>query len=195
MHEALNDIAVIEQVLQGQQSAYAMLVNKYQQYVFTLVMRYVNNREVAEELAQDVFVKAYRYLADFKGQSKFSTWLYTIVHTTCLSHLRKKPENTILTEQDKLVAISDEYSPGQQPSDVLEQKTQKHLLANAMKHLPKTDAELLTLFYQAEQSVNEIGIILGLTESNVKVRLLRARQKLKEILESRYKNEISSNFK
>ena len=158
-------------------------------------MRYVNNREVAEELAQDVFVKAYRYLADFKGQSRFSTWLYTIVHTTCLSHLRKKAGNTIPTEQDKLVALSDEYNPEQQPSDVLEQKTQRQLLGSAIKHLPEADAELLTLFYQAEQSVNEIGVILGLTESNVKVRLLRARQKLKDILESRYKNEINSNFK
>lgn len=186
MHDRQEDIVIIEQVLQGQQAAYATLVNKYQQYVFTLVLRYINNRETAEELAQDVFVKAYRCLADFKGQSKFSTWLYTIVHTTCLSHLRKKAGNSILIEQDKLAALSDEYNPAQQPSDMLEQKTQKQLLANAMKQLPESDAELLTLYYQAEQSVNEIGVILGLTESNVKIRLLRARQKLKEVLETRY---------
>ncbi len=90
MQGQADDIAVIQSILQGQQSAYATLVNRYQLYVFTLVMRYVNNREIAEELAQDVFVKAYRYLADFKGNSKFSTWLYTIVNTTCLSYIRKK---------------------------------------------------------------------------------------------------------
>ena len=90
MPAELDDIAVIQLILQGQQAAYATLVNRYQQYVFTLAMRFVNNRELAEELAQDVFVKAYKYLADFKGNCKFSTWLYTIVNTTCLSHLRKK---------------------------------------------------------------------------------------------------------
>jgi len=85
-------------VLQGQQAAYATLVTRYEGYVFTIAMRFVNNREVAEELAQDAFVKAYRYLADFKGNSKFSTWLYTIVNTTCLSHLRKKKDEAILLE-------------------------------------------------------------------------------------------------
>src|SRR3954467_5276953 len=98
MHQQTDDIAVIQMVLQGQQAAYATLVERYQQYVFTLAMRYVNNRELAEELSQDVFVKAYRCLADFKGHSKFSTWLYTIVNSTCLSQLRKKKDDTVLLE-------------------------------------------------------------------------------------------------
>src|ERR1700722_12870869 len=122
MHEHLDDIAVIQMVLQGQQAAYATLVARYQQYVFTLVMRYVNNRELAEELSQDVFVKAYRYLADFKGNCKFSTWLYTIVNTTCLSHLRKKKDETILLEEEKMVSISDN-SNSEKPSDRMEQRT------------------------------------------------------------------------
>ena len=189
MQEQLDDIAVIQNILKGQQAAYGILVTRYQQYVLTLAMRYVNNREVAEELAQDVFVKAYRYLADFKGNSKFSTWLYTIVHTTCLSHLRKKKDETILLEEEKMVSISDR-TDGQKPSDRLEQKTQKQMLENAMKHLPEADAEILTLFYQAEQSIEEVGVIMGLTTSNVKVKLFRARQKLKEVLESKYSQEL-----
>jgi len=186
-----DDIAVIQKILQGQQNAYAVLVNRYQSYVFTLVMRYVNDRELAEELAQDVFVKAYRYLADFKGNSKFSTWLYTIVHTTCLSHMRKKKDETILLEEEKMISISD-HTFSQKSSEKLEQKTQKQMLENAMKHLPASDAQLVTLFYMAEQSMDEIGIILGLTAGNVKVRLFRARQKLKEILESKYGKELIS---
>ena len=189
MHHETDDIAVIQTILQGQQTAYAALVDKYQPYVFTLVMRFVNNREVAEELSQDVFVKAYRYLADFKGNSKFSTWLYTIVNTTCLSHLRKKKDGTVLLEEEKMVAISDN-SFGDRPSDRLEQRTQKQMLESAMKHLPEADAQLITLFYQGEQSIDEIGVIMGLTSTNVKVKLFRARQKLKEILESRYSREL-----
>ena len=189
MHEQLDDIAIIQMILQGQQSAYATLVMRYEQYVFTIAMRFVNNREVAEELAQDVFVKAYRYLADFKGNSKFSTWLYTIVNTTCLSHIRKKKDETLLLEEEKMIALSDS-SYGEKPFDRMEQKSQKQMLENAMKHLPEQDAEIITLFYLAEQSVDEIGVIVGLTTSNVKVRLFRARQKLKEVLERDYHREL-----
>ena len=189
MHEELDDISIIQMVLQGQQSVYATLVARYEKYVFTIVMRFVNNREIAEELAQDVFVKAYRYLADFKGTSKFSTWLYTIVNTTCLSYLRKKKDETILLEEEKMVSVSDN-SFSEKPSDRMEQRTQKLMLESAMKHLPEQDAEILILFYQAEQSVEETGIILGLTASNVKVRLFRARQKLKEVLERNYRKEL-----
>ena len=186
----LDDTAVIQMVLQGQQAAYATLVTRYQQYVFTLTMRYVNNREQAEELAQDVFVKAYRCLADFKGNSKFSTWLYTIVNTTCLSHLRKRKDGTILLEEEKMITISDNSS-AEKPSDRMEQRTQKQMLNNALKHLPESDAQMLTLFYQGEQSVEEIGMILGLSVSNVKVKLFRARQKLKDVLENRFSRELA----
>src|ERR1700742_1713900 len=127
MQVPVDDMLVIQKILQGHPSAYSSLVDKYQSYVFTLAMRYVNDRELAEELAQDVFVKAYRYLADFKGNSKFSTWLYTIVHTTCLSQMRKKKDETVLLEEEKMVSISDNAYE-QKPADRLEQKTQKQLL-------------------------------------------------------------------
>ena len=99
-----HDSDIIAMVLNGQKDAFSILVQRYQQYVFTLAMRYVNNkREDAEELSQDVFVKAYRFLGDFKQTSKFSTWLYTIVHTTAISHLRKKKGNEIHIDEDKLI--------------------------------------------------------------------------------------------
>ncbi len=77
-----SDIEIISAVLNGNQQAYAVIVQRHQTFVFTLVLRYIKNREDAEEVAQDVFVKAYKALADFKGASKFSTWLYTITNTT-----------------------------------------------------------------------------------------------------------------
>ena len=85
-----SDIELISTVLKGDQQAYALIVERYQSFVFTLVLRYIKSREDAEEVAQDIFVKAYRALADFKGASKFSTWLYTIVTTNCISFLIKK---------------------------------------------------------------------------------------------------------
>ena len=80
MSTGLNDNEIISKVLDGDQQAYAVLVNRYQNYVFTLTLRIMKTREDAEEVAQDVFIKAYRSLADFRGASKFSTWLYTIVN-------------------------------------------------------------------------------------------------------------------
>ena len=89
-----SDEEIIGRILKGDQSAFAMLVERYKNYVFTLVLRFTENREDAEEISQDVFVKAYRSLADFRGDSKFSTWLFTITRTTCLSFLRKKKLDT-----------------------------------------------------------------------------------------------------
>ena len=189
MPETGDDIALIQLALQGRRSAYSVLVSRYQAYVFTIALRYAGNRELAEELAQDVFVKAFRHLPDFKGNSKFSTWLYTIVHTTCLSHLRRKNDPAIYPGDEHIEHWVDNSSQAVHAESLLEQKTQKHLLTEAIGHLPETDGAIITLYYQAEQSLEEISTITGLTPGNVKVRLFRARQKLKEILEKRYTNE------
>src|ERR1700753_2173349 len=94
MQSKLSDIELIVQTLSGNQSAYADLVKRHQRYVFTLAMRFAKNREDAEEIAQDCFIKAYRSLDSFKQESKFSTWLYTIVYTTAMTTLRKKKLDT-----------------------------------------------------------------------------------------------------
>src|ERR1700753_4127752 len=94
MQSKLPDIDLIKQTLTGNQSAYADLVKRHQRYVFTLAMRFAKNREDAEEIAQDCFIKAYRSLDSFKQESKFSTWLYTIVYTTAMTALRKKKVDT-----------------------------------------------------------------------------------------------------
>src|SRR5882762_10613932 len=101
MHTELTDTEIIKRILKGEQAIFAILVQRYQQYVFTLVHRFTDNREDAEEISQDIFVKAFRSLADFRGESKFSTWLYTIVRTSCLTFLRKKKLDTVSIDNDK----------------------------------------------------------------------------------------------
>lgn len=174
-----DDLLVIETILKGKADAYAMIVDRYQAFVFTLVLRYVTNREVAEELAQDVFIKAYRSLADFKGNSKFSTWLYTITSTTCLSYLRRRKDQTILPGDEKMVLLSDYRQ--QQP----EQDDKKQELQLAMSRLPAEDATIITLHYHGEQSLEEIGKIMGITATNAKVKLFRARQKLRGLMQQK----------
>ncbi|MGN6568365.1 MAG: RNA polymerase sigma factor [Flavipsychrobacter sp.] len=190
MQQQSDDMLLIQAILQGQHNSYAQLVDKYQAYVFTLVLRYVPDRPLAEELAQDVFMKAFRCLADFKGNSKFSTWLYTIVNTTCLSHLRKKKDETVLLAHEQISAHLDQFQSTDNADDRLKQKARESFIATAMRYLPPEDAKIITLFYQLEQSVDEIGKVLGITTANVKVKLFRARQKLREIIETKFRNEL-----
>src|SRR6476659_10119331 len=112
MHTEPNDMDIISRVLQGDSAAYASLVQRYQNLVFTIVLRYVKSREDAEEVAQDVFVKAYRSLADFKGASKFSTWLYTIATTTSLTALRKKKLEIHSLDNEKVFEVADNVDSG-----------------------------------------------------------------------------------
>jgi RNA polymerase sigma factor (sigma-70 family) len=184
------DSDIILQVMQGQTKAYALLVDRYQNFVFTLVLRYINNREEAEEVAQDIFVKAFRSLADFRGQSKFSTWLYTIVNTTCISRLRKNQEKLIFKEHDELAHLSENNSTFSNAVHLAESRSEKKLIDTAIASLPEMDSQVITLYYQHEQTMEEIGTILGLTVNNVKIRLFRARQKLKVILSKDYMDEV-----
>lgn len=179
------DNEIISKVLKGEQALYAQLVKRYQNFVFTIVLRYTANREDAEEIAQDVFVKAYRSLADFRGESKFSTWLYTIVTTTCITFLRKKkvPIHSLDTEQ--VFEVADNQNSSFKANQV-EQKSKVQVIHEAMRLLSIDDARIITLFYQAEQSLEEIGRILGIDPNTAKVKLHRARQRLKEKMEKHY---------
>ncbi len=180
MQDQLQDPDIIRQVLSGQQHAYAVLVERYQHFVFTIALRHVKDREEAEDMAQETFIKAYRSLADFKGDSKFSTWLYVICNNTCMSHTRKRKGDVVSLEEHHH-AIADTSK---------DHRSQKAVIQKSLDHLPETDAQIITLFYLAEQSLEETAQILGLSLSNVKVRLFRARQKLKDILETRFSEEL-----
>ncbi|MBI1341832.1 MAG: sigma-70 family RNA polymerase sigma factor [Terrimonas sp.] len=189
MSTGLHDNEIISRVLQGEQNAYAELVNRYQPYVFTLVLRFIKNREEAEEVAQDIFIKAYRSLADFRRESKFSTWLYTIVNTTCITFLRKKRLDTYSLDNEKVFEMADNVDSGFSANQV-EQKSKLTMVTKAISMLNPDDAEVITLFYKAEQSLEEIGQILGLEPNTVKVRLHRARQRLKEKMELHFAQEV-----
>ena len=179
------DIDIISAVLNGNQQAYAQIVDRYQGFVFTLVLRYIKSREDAEEVAQDIFVKAYRALADFKGTAKFSTWLYTIVTTTCISFLRKKKLETHSLDNEKVFEAAESKDSGMNANQI-EQKSKLAMVHNAIAMLSADDAEIVTLFYKGEQSLEEIAQILGIEANAVKVRLHRARTRLKEKMQKTF---------
>ncbi|HVS98314.1 MAG TPA: sigma-70 family RNA polymerase sigma factor [Puia sp.] len=184
-HIELTDTEIIKKVLQGEQAVYAQLVHRYQQYVFTLAFRFTDNREDAEEIGQDVFVKAYRSLADFRGDSKFSTWLFTIVRTSCITFLRKKRlETTSIDNERTLVQLENRESGFN--ANTVEQKSRHAMVNQAIRMLSPDDAQLITLFYKGEQSLEEIGKIMGYDPNTIKVKLHRARHRLKDKLEKHF---------
>ena len=189
MSTGFNDNEVISRVLKGDQQAYAELVNRYKSYVFTLALRFTKNREDAEEVSQDIFIKAYRYLADFRGASKFSTWLYTIVNSTCITFLRKKKLEVHSLDNEKVFEVADSQDSGMQ-ANLVEQKSRVTMVNNAIRMLNSDDAEIITLFYKAEQSLEEIAQVLGIEPNAAKVRLHRARGRLKEKMETYFTEEL-----
>ena len=189
MQSKLSDIELIEQTLAGDQSAYADLVKRHQRFVFTLAMRFAKSREDAEEIAQDCFIKAYRSLNSFQRQSKFTTWLYSIVYTTAMTALRKKRVNTdSIDDEDTFIQIENKIS-GYDADDV-ENKSRSYYVNQAIAQLLPDDATIITLFYNGEQSLEEIGQTMGIDPNTVKVKLFRARQRLKEKLERNLKHEV-----
>lgn len=188
MGDKFSDNELIQKVLDGDKAAYATLVARHQRFVFTLALRFTKNREDAEEIAQDSFIKAYRFLSNFKQKSKFSTWLYSIVYTTAMTFLRKRRLDINLIddqEDSEFLNIASE-----QGKDELEHKSKMAYLNIAINQLLPDDAAIITLFYQAEQSLEEIGMQLKMETNTVKVKLHRARLRLKDKLEHLLNHEV-----
>ncbi len=189
MADQTTDLALIESVIGGDQQAFSLLVKRYQRYVFTVALNFVKKREEAEEIAQDCFVKVYRSLATFQRQSKFSTWLYGIVYHTSMTHLRKKQIDKISID-DEENAVQLENKESDFKADRAEKKSRTEFIQLGIKMLLADDAMILTLFYQGEQSLEEISKITGFEANTVKVKLHRARLRLKEKLEVLLKDEV-----
>lgn len=184
MSATLSDEVLISQALAGRQTAFSMLVRRYEQLAFTLALRMVKNREEAHEVAQDSFLRAFRYLPDFRGESKFSTWLYRIVYSTALNHLRKqRPEILSTDDESRPLKLPDMTVPD--ASRQLELEERRMTVQQAVALLSPDDAGIITLFYLYEHSLEEICGIMDLTMTNAKTKLCRARQRLKVILEQK----------
>jgi len=169
-----DDLFYIKQVKAGDIRAFSPIVSKYQKMVFTIVLKIVANREDAEDITQEVFVKAFKSLEQFKGEAVFSTWLYRIAYNTTLSELRKRklsftPINDNLDTENELFTDDEEL-------DAKEIKLQ--YLDETLQKLPPDEIFLVTLYYFREQSIEAISQISNLTIANVKVKLHRIRKKL-----------------
>jgi RNA polymerase sigma factor (sigma-70 family) len=174
--EHRDDNHYIEQVIAGDTAAFASLVNRHKDLVFTIALKILQNREDAEEVAQDAFVKAFQKLDTFRRDSRFSTWLYRIAYNEAISKTRLRK----FTEVEMVDEISESVADEELEDGVLglSQEEQKQAIDLVLKRLPQGDQLLVSLFYHQGMPITEITGITGMSDSNVKVRLHRLRKKI-----------------
>lgn len=182
-----SDLYLIERTLDGETNAFGVLVKRHQDYIFNIVIKMLRNREEAEEVAQDTFIKAYAVLKSFKGDAKFSTWLYKIAYRKALDRIKKnKRSNTLELVENLTEDASAHLETG---LEILLLEERQEIIRNCILQLPEIDAAIITLFYYEEQSVKEIAEITGLSENNIKVKLFRSRKLLFSLLVNYLKPE------
>jgi len=174
--ENRDDNHYIELVIKGDTAAFAPLIHRHKDLVFTIAMNITRNREDAEEVAQDVFLKAFQKLAGFRKESSFQTWLYRIAYNEAISKVRKNRIRTLGLEEEILEFIPDEEV--EEEIAGLDELEQKQVISQILDKLPEIDRVLVTLYYLDNHPVNEISEVTGLGESNVKVRLHRVRKRI-----------------
>lgn len=160
---------LIEKVKAGNGQAFAQLVDLHKNLVFSLTLQLLKNKEEAEEIAQDVFVKVYSAIHTFKGDSKFSTWLYRITRNRCLDYLRQK--RITFSDIDLNEFSISNLDDASNALDKMMEKERQQKLKHCLKLLSADDAAVLTLFYFEEKNLNEVAKILGTSVNSTKVRL------------------------
>ena len=166
---------IIKEILHGNTALYEYFLDRYGQQVFVLVDRIVSCQEDAEELTQDVFLKAFQQLSSFKAESSFSTWIYRIATNLAISAVRKKRNDVLRLDDSVFANLTDT-----QVDEALEDNSEEQMerLQQAMNQLEADERALITLYYLEEKPLAEVAFILGMTEGNAKVKLHRIRKKL-----------------
>ncbi|MBC3847057.1 sigma-70 family RNA polymerase sigma factor [Winogradskyella echinorum] len=187
-----DDQILITAIEKGDTKAYAQLVDRYKDLVYTLAIRMLKHKEEAEEVAQDTFIKVFKSLGKFKGDSKFSTWIYKVTYNTCLDRIKKNKKhfNDVAIDEytfNKLDTIDNAL-------DNIIKEEKSTLIKQCINKLPEDSSALLTLFYFEELSLDEISKIINLEANTVKVKLFRARKKLAVILEQYLQPQNSLNY-
>lgn len=183
--ENKDDWYYIRKVLDGDPDAFAPLVEKYKTMAYNISLKIVRHPEDAEEITQDSFIKAYRSLRGFKGDARFSTWLYRIVYNSSVSHLRKKQRTIKPDNGDREVVNLPDTDHDSQNEEFM-----ASALKRAVDELPELERTMIMLYYYEESGIDDIASVTGLSVSNVKVRLFRVRKKLHDQMQQLMKREL-----
>ncbi|WP_396590368.1 RNA polymerase sigma factor [Allomuricauda sp. R78024] len=183
---------LIQKIRDGNTHAFSELVDAYKNLVYTLAYRMLGSREEAEEVSQDTFIKIFKSLSHFKGDSKLSTWIYKVAYNTCLDRIKQNKRNKTFVDIDHVKGVA--FVSMNNALDKMLQEERKELIKKCLNLLPSNDVGLLTLFYFEEQSLAEMEKTLDIPVSTIKVQLFRARKKFAKVLEKNLEKEIFQNY-
>ncbi len=187
-----SDLDYINKIVDGDTSAFAILVDRYKDLVFTLAYKMLKNREEAEEIAQDTFIKIFKSVGKFKGDSKFSTWVYKVTYNTCLDYLKKKKRGINITYIEDFDL--QQLKTLDKISNAIDEKEKNQLIHDCLNVLPSEEAFLLTLFYFEQQSTDEIAKVMDTNANNIKIKLYRTRKKMALLLRQKMEPEIIAYY-
>lgn len=181
--EQKDELYCITRILDGETEYFSVLLERYSRPLYSLIVQIVGCPEDAEEILQDVFMKAFRSLGNYKKASKLSTWLYRIAYNAAISSIRKKKQEFFYIEESMINNVPDERADEViTPTDDEEQMIR---LSEAIDKLSGEEKALITLFYYEEKSMEEVGEVLKISVNNVKVRLHRMRKKIYILMNGR----------
>lgn len=188
----LSDKQIIDLIRSGDERKYALLVDRHKDKAFTLAVRIVGDRKDAEELAQDGFLRAFRNLDQFRGDAKFSTWLYRIIYNLCMTRVtrrRSQPKLMDIHDEEfyKEVFVDDELPIDEQ----IEQSELQKMIVEEVEKLPENYRAAVTLFYLQEMSYDEMCHMMNLPLGTVKTNLFRGRNLLRQRMELKMKGELA----
>lgn len=186
------DQLIIQKVLQGNTNAFAELVDTYKNLVYTVALKMVKNREEAEEVSQDTFIKAFKNLSKFKGDSKFSTWLYRITYHNCLDRFKKNEKHYKTDSIESLVSFN--VSSTDDVLKTIEKEDRAAMMQRCLDDLPEEERTIIWFFYYKELSLKEIAEITQFTEANIKVKLHRGRKHLLAIVKEKFEPEMIDHY-
>lgn len=175
-----NDTYYLGQVLEGKINAFSYLVDRHKDKAYNLAFRICGNREEAEEIAQDAFIKAYRSLSNFRSKSSFSTWLFRIVYNTSISLVRSRKKRVLAIEEFPADAV--DFLGINRNEEEAAEDYRNSLVNFALQKISEDDRGLITLYYYDDLDTEEISKITGISKSGIKVRLFRARKKMADII-------------
>ncbi|WKN30796.1 sigma-70 family RNA polymerase sigma factor [Porifericola rhodea] len=159
----------------GEQFYFAELARRHEKYILKKCRSYVKKDDASEDLMQEVLIKVFMRISSFRNEAKFSTWLFTIIHSTCIDYIRKNKRNThdILTEK-----LSEEVGEMVDTEEDITEELSEKILEELLNQMTPEEKLILMLKYKEKHSIKDIELSMHLSESAVKMRLKRAKEKI-----------------
>lgn len=180
----MEDKEIVERCLKGDTDSFEYLVTKYKKLVYSIALRFFQDPHLAEDITQEVFLKAYKKLEMYDPDMKFSAWIGRITHNTCIDTLRKNKNYTVASSDDPIIE-----DVGEPADEIVIKKEKKEWLEEQISLLKPGYKTPLLLFHQAGLSYEEIAKSMNVPLSIVKNRIYRARKMLKEKMAEYYEEE------